>query len=137
MNIEISAGLAWWFNLCGADNERYWGLVHRALATFPWGPRRSIHIETPTCYLRARCRKCPLGYKMRIPLSNWFGIWNLPEDMGYAQSPIRSLCSRGEMVQWKTSTQENTPAIPWVSGASHHKPRRQSFGTLKVACSAG
>jgi hypothetical protein len=32
MNIEISAALAWWLTLRGADERRYWDLVHRALA---------------------------------------------------------------------------------------------------------
>jgi len=32
LNIEISAGIAWWLTLPGTDERRYWDLVHRALA---------------------------------------------------------------------------------------------------------
>ena len=39
MNIEISAALAWWLTLRGADDRRYWDLVHRALEYLPTGPK--------------------------------------------------------------------------------------------------
>ncbi len=39
MNIEISAGIAWWLALRGEDESRYWDLVHRALAYLPTGPK--------------------------------------------------------------------------------------------------
>jgi hypothetical protein len=39
MNIEISAALAWWLALRGADERRYDDLVHRALAYLPTGPK--------------------------------------------------------------------------------------------------
>ena len=39
MNIEISAAVAWWFSLCGANDRRYWDLVDRALAYLPLGPK--------------------------------------------------------------------------------------------------
>jgi len=39
MNIEISAGIAWWLALGGCDQRRYWDLVHRALAYLPTGPK--------------------------------------------------------------------------------------------------
>ena len=39
MNVEISAALAWWFNLCGVNDRHYWDLVQRALAYLPLGPK--------------------------------------------------------------------------------------------------
>ena len=39
MNIEISAGVAWWLTLARSDERRYWDLVARALAYLPAGPR--------------------------------------------------------------------------------------------------
>jgi len=39
MNIEISAALAWWLDLSGSDDRRYWDLVTRALAYLPTGPK--------------------------------------------------------------------------------------------------
>ena len=39
MNIEISAGVAWWLTLAGSDDRRYWDLVARALAYLPTGPK--------------------------------------------------------------------------------------------------
>jgi len=39
MNIEISAGVAWWLTLAGSDDRRYWDLVARALAYLPVGPK--------------------------------------------------------------------------------------------------
>jgi len=49
MNIEISAALAWWLTLRGADEHRYDDLVHRALAYLPtgsktFGPIDSAHV---------------------------------------------------------------------------------------------
>jgi hypothetical protein len=37
MNVEISAAIAWWLTLRGADDRRYWDLVHRALVHLPCG----------------------------------------------------------------------------------------------------
>jgi hypothetical protein len=37
MNIEISAGVAWWLTLAGSDERRYEDLVARALAYLPTG----------------------------------------------------------------------------------------------------
>ena len=45
MNIEISAALAWWLALRGADDRRYWDLVHRALAYLPTGPKTFRPLE--------------------------------------------------------------------------------------------
>ena len=39
MNIEISAGLQWWFNLQVDDGKRYWDLVERAMKYLPLGPK--------------------------------------------------------------------------------------------------
>ena len=45
MNIEVSAGIAWWLTLRGADEPRYWDLVHRALAYLPTGPKTIRPLE--------------------------------------------------------------------------------------------
>ena len=45
LNIEISAGVAWWLTLRGADEPRYWDLVHRALAYLPTGPQTVRPLE--------------------------------------------------------------------------------------------
>lgn len=45
LNIEISAGVAWWLTLRGADEPRYWDLVHRALAYLPTGPKTVRPLE--------------------------------------------------------------------------------------------
>ena len=37
MNIEISAGLAWWLTLTGSDDRCYWDIVTRALTYLPAG----------------------------------------------------------------------------------------------------
>ena len=39
MNIEISAALEWWLTLRGADDRRYWDLVHRTLGYLPVRPK--------------------------------------------------------------------------------------------------
>lgn len=39
MNIEISAGIAWWLRLRGADEPRYRDLVYRAMTHLPIGPK--------------------------------------------------------------------------------------------------
>ncbi len=46
MNIEISAALAWWLALRGADERRYDDLVHRALAYLPTGPKTFGHLDS-------------------------------------------------------------------------------------------
>ena len=45
MNIEVSAGIAWWLTLRGADEPRYWDLVHRALAYLSTGPQTVRPLE--------------------------------------------------------------------------------------------
>ena len=45
LNIEISAGVAWWLTLRGTDEPRYWDLVHRALAYLPTGPKTVRPLE--------------------------------------------------------------------------------------------
>ena len=37
MNIEISAGVAWWLTLAGSDDRRYEDIVARALTYLPTG----------------------------------------------------------------------------------------------------
>jgi hypothetical protein len=46
LNIEISAALAWWLTLRGADERRYDDLAHRALAYLPTGPKTFGHIDS-------------------------------------------------------------------------------------------
>lgn len=45
MNIEISAGIAWWLTLRSTDERRYWDLAHRALAFLPTGPKTVRALE--------------------------------------------------------------------------------------------
>ena len=57
MNIEISAGVAWWLTLAGSDDRRYEDLVARALAYLPAG-RKTVNalLGGARCWL-PRCRK--------------------------------------------------------------------------------
>ena len=45
LNVEISAGIAWWISLSGSDEQRYWDLVHRALAYLSTGPKTVRPLE--------------------------------------------------------------------------------------------
>lgn len=45
MNIEISAGVAWWLTLRGSNEPRYWDLVHRAVAFLFTGPQTVRPLE--------------------------------------------------------------------------------------------
>ncbi len=45
LNVEISAGIAWWIRLSGSDEPRYWDLVHRALAYLSTGPKSVRPLE--------------------------------------------------------------------------------------------
>jgi len=45
LNVEISAAIAWWINLSGFDERRYWNLVHRALAYLSTGPKTVRPLE--------------------------------------------------------------------------------------------
>ena len=52
MNIEISAGLAWWLTLRGENERRFEDLVARALAYLPTGPkafRPSENVDLSVC----------------------------------------------------------------------------------------
>lgn len=51
LNVEISAGIAWWINLSGSDERRYRDLVHRALAYLSTGCKTVRPLESANCLL--------------------------------------------------------------------------------------
>ena len=80
MNIEISAALAWWLTLRGADERRYDDLVHRALAYLPTGPKT---FGPPRQRRRAaglpRCRTWRRMCAIAGPPTGWIKPWRQPE----------------------------------------------------------
>jgi len=48
MNVEISAALAWWFGMCGANDRHYFDLVQRALTYLPLPPFLLVPVRTVT-----------------------------------------------------------------------------------------
>lgn len=66
LNVEISSGIAWWINLSGSDEQRYWDLVHRALGYLSTGPKTVRPLEAANGLLA--CATVEMASHIR---SNW------------------------------------------------------------------
>jgi hypothetical protein len=105
MNIEISAGLAWWFDLCGSDNKRYWELVHRALTHLPVGPKTVYPHQNINVLLA-----CTMP-EMSAKLQEVYPPEQLARDLALAgRHGIRAIANTITLFSWRNGPVEDVHA---------------------------
>jgi hypothetical protein len=105
MNVEISAALAWWFGLCGANDRRYWDLVQRALAYLPLGPK-TIHPHPKADELRT-CTMSDVAAEVRRTW--WMG--RLDQDLMTAGAHgVRVIANTVTLQAWRNGPIEGVHA---------------------------
>jgi len=110
MNIEISAGIAWWLTLCGSDERRYWDLVHRALAYLPTGPKTVRALEG--C---ARLSGCASTEMVAAARSTW-PAGDLDQALVLAERcGIRAIANTITLYAWRNGPVEYVHA-GWADG---------------------
>lgn len=110
MNIEISAGIAWWLTLCGSDERRYWDLVHRALAYLPMGPKAVRALEG--C---ARLSGCASTEMVAAARSTW-PAGHLDQALVLAERcGIRAIANTITLYAWRNGPVEYVHA-GWADG---------------------
>ena len=104
-NVEISAALAWWLGLCGANDGRYWDLVARALAYLPLGPRTvRPHPQADTLLT---CTMPDVAAEVRRTW--WTG--RLDQDLETAgRHGIRALANSVTLQAWRNGPVQNVHA---------------------------
>jgi len=109
MNVEISAAMAWGFTLGGADDRRYWDLVHRALAYLPVGPK-TIRPHPQADVLLA-CTMPEMSARLR-------GGWpadRLARDLELAESHgIRAIANTVTLLAWRNGPIESVHGGQYV-----------------------
>ena len=105
MNVEISAALAWWFDLCGASGRRYWDLVQRALAYLPLGPK-TVHPH-PQAETLLTCTMPDVAAEVRRTW--WTG--RLDQDLVTAGNHgVRIIANTVTLQAWRNGPIENVHA---------------------------
>jgi len=105
MNVEISAALAWWFDLCGASDRHYLDLVQRALAYLPVGPK-TIHPH-PQADTLLTCTMPDVAAEVRRTW--WTG--RLDQDLATAGSHgVRVIANTTTLKAWRNGPIENVHA---------------------------
>jgi hypothetical protein len=105
MNIEISAALAWWLTLRGADERRYWDLVHRALAYLPTGPKTFGPIDSGEILLTSTVPEMVAHVRQSWPVDR------LERDMEIAANHgIRVIANTITHIAWRNGPIEDVHA---------------------------
>ena len=105
MNVEISAALAWWFGLCGANDRRYFDLVQRALAYLPLGPK-AIHPH-PQAETLLTCTMSDVAAEVRRTW--WTG--RLDQDLATAGNHgVRVIANTVTLQAWRNGPVEGVHA---------------------------
>jgi hypothetical protein len=135
MNIEISAGIAWWLTLRGSDERRHWDLVHRALAYLPMGPKTVRGLEG--C---ERLSGCASPEMVAAARSTW-PAGDLDQALVLAERcGIRAIANTITLYAWRNGPVEDVHA-GWADGYElgawdrrgnrprfRHRSRQQSDG---------
>ena len=110
MNIEISAGIAWWLALGGCDQRRYWDLVHRALTHLPTGPKTVRALEG--C---GRLSGCASAEMVAAARSTW-PAGGLDQALVLAERCwIRAIANTITLYAWRNGPVEDVHA-GWADG---------------------
>ena len=105
MNIEISAGVAWWLTLAGSDDRRYWDLVPRALTYLPTGPKTVSALQGGDILLASTMSE------MAVELHRQWPADRLERDMQTAASHgIRIIANTITLQSWRNGPIENVHA---------------------------
>ncbi len=138
MNIEISAALAWWLTLSGADERRYWDSR---------SPGAGLPAHWPQDRRPARSRRHAAGvhdardggscppWLACGPAGTGPGDGREPRDSRHRQHdhPPR-LAQRSHS---RTSTPGSSRATAWIGGGCSRRPRRRSFVTPRADSQPG
>jgi hypothetical protein len=109
MNIEISAGVAWWLTLTGSDGRRYSDLVARALAYLPTGPKAVSALQGKDMLLTATMPE------MAAELHRQWPAERLERDMQTAANHgIRVIANTITLRAWRNGPIENIHAGRYV-----------------------
>ena len=104
MNIEISAALAWWLTLRGADESRYDDLVHRAVAYLPTGPR-------PRALRQRPCAAGRHGADLAVHVRHSWPANRLDQALETAgKHGIRVIANTITHISWRNGPVENAHA---------------------------
>lgn len=105
MNVEISAGIAWWLTLRGTDETRYWDLVHRVLTYLPTGPKTVRPLESAD--MLVACATAEMSTEVR---RNWRAD-RLGEALAIAERHgIRILANAITLAAWRNGPVEDVHA---------------------------
>ncbi len=109
MNIEISAGLAWWLTLAGSDDRRYGDLVARALTYLPAGPKAVSALQDGDMLLAATMPEMAAELQRQWPADR------LERDMQTAANHgIRIIANTITLHAWRNGPIENVHAGRYV-----------------------
>ena len=110
LNVEISAGIAWWLTLSGSDEPRYWDLVHRALAYLSTGPKTVRALEGTNRLLA--CATAEMATQLR---SSWLAD-QLDQALVLAERHgIRVIANAITLHAWRNGPVEDVHA-GWAEG---------------------
>ncbi len=110
MNIEISAGIAWWLGLRGSGERRYWDLVHRALAYLPTG-LKTVRALAGCVRLSA----CASAEMVAVVRSRWPAA-ELDQALAIAdRCGIRAIANTITLYAWRNGPVEDIHA-GWAEG---------------------
>ena len=116
MNIEISAGVAWWLTLAGSDDRRYWDLVARALSYLPAGRKTVSALQGGDMLLAATMSE------MAAELHRQWPAERLERDMQTAADHgIRVIANTITLHAWRNSPIENVHAGRYVGYALNER----------------
>jgi hypothetical protein len=116
MNIEISAAIAWWFNLKGSDDKRYTGLVNRAITYPPLG-RKTVAQSSQSSSLKS----CASAY-FAAELRHAWPAALLEQDLRLAAThPIRLIANAVTLRAWRNGPIENIHAGRRAAYAMHER----------------
>jgi hypothetical protein len=109
MNIEISAGLAWWLTLAGSDERRYENLVARALTYLPTGRKTVSALPNGDVLLTATVPELAAALHRQGPADQ------LERDMQTAANHgIRVIANTITHIAWRNGPIENVHAGRYV-----------------------
>ena len=105
MNIEISAGVAWWLTLRGSNEPRYWDLVHRALAYLSTGPQTVRPLEGGDMLLACATAEMAVEVRRNWPADRLREAGALAEEHG-----IRVIANAITLRAWRNGPVEDVHA---------------------------
>ena len=110
MNIEISAGVAWWLTLRGSNEPRYWDLVHRALAYLSTGPQTVRPLEGGDMLLACATAEMAVEVRRNWPADRLREALAVAEEHG-----IRIIANAITLRAWRNGPVEDVHA-GWGEG---------------------